>query len=572
MSDKCLICTQEIDEPTIQEHIAANHANTAPSVEKIYPEIYDDIFDEEGELRPTFQSDDTVTVGNTDDESSESETPSQSDDPGGQSADPDEAGAGLAMSDTSAQPDSTVGTAGSLGGPTGNKWSMIGVGGAGNHILDAVLMRRDTLREENNPLAGVWEGGLGSYVGLNTNLAELGETYYAREDQEFAREALVTNGMIGYREHNYGGAGRNWKFGREMTQKDFEGEKNAIMDRLGLTVRDLEASQAIMFVHSVTKGTGCGATPVLAENVRELVTQGTGDASRRAYSKPLLSSVVLPSGQEFGASEMVRGVVGMAYLSKAVDAIIPFDNSMLENPPADLAVDIDQELIETYNPPMYTDINRLLVTFLEAFTMSSTPQSADTAGTARINGEVFDVPDSYRPVQRKYSTGTDHDYKPAVVMAPVIGKTGARTFDRSRLDTLARSTLLQGQLVEFDPKTAWGGTFIVYGPEEKMEELAPLLKRDELRSILGGEDFLDRAGFEGPNSIDLYVDQLVVPHVEDVHLWGLLWNPHLPTLEEMYDHARELIEHSDSVEATELREIWDTVEPLFDALGRENMG
>ncbi|MBX0325240.1 cell division protein FtsZ [Halomicroarcula sp. F13] len=449
---------------------------------------------------------------------------------------------------------------------------MIGVGGAGNHIIDAVLMRRDTLRNNNSSLAEVWEGGLANYGSLNTNITELGETYYAREDRGFSREALVTNGMIGYRHHNYSGAGRNWKVGRQLMQKDFEGEKNAIRDRLDLNLNDIEASQAVMLINSVTKGTGCGATPVLAENIRDLITEGTGGEDTIAFSKPLISSVVLPSDHEFGSSEMVRGVVGMAYLSKAVDGIIPFDNSKLDDPPSDLAVDIDQDMLGRYNPPMYTDINRLLVTFLESFTMSSTPQSADTAGTARINGEVFDVPDSFRPVQRKYSQSEDRAYKPAVVMAPVIGKTSASTFDRSRLDTLARSTLLQGQLVEFDPKTAWGGTFMVYGPEEKMEELAPLLSNNELSSILSGEDFLARENFEGPGSIDVYVNQLVVPHVDDVYLWGLLWNPHLPTLERMYDHARELVEHSDSQEASELREMWDTVEPLFDCLGRENMG
>jgi len=457
-------------------------------------------------------------------------------------------------------------------GAVGNKWLMTGVGGAGNHIMDAVLMRRDTLRNENSSLASVWDGGLANYSNLNTNITELGETYYAQVDRQFQREALISNCMIGYQHHNYAGAGRNWKAGRMWMQKDFEGESNAIRDRLDLNLKDLKASQAVMLIHSVTKGTGCGATPVLAENIRDLISESDTVDNIAAATKPLLSSVVLPSDSEFRGGEMIRGVVGMAYLSKAVDGIIPFDNKKLDDPPGELAVDIDPDMLGRYNPPMYSDINRLLVTFLEAFTMSSTPQSADTASTERINGEVLDVPDSFRPVQRKYALDDERAYKPAVVMAPVIGKSSASSFDRSRLDTLVRSTLLQGQLVDFDPSTAWGGTFMVYGPEEKMEDIAPLLSNNELSNILSGEDFLDRESFEGPGTVDIYVNQLVVPHVEDVYLWGVVWNPRLPTLETMYDQARHLVENSESEEANELREIWDTVEPLFDSLGRENMG
>jgi len=561
MSDKCKICLQDVSEDTIEEHIATNHEDTPESVSAVYPDRYEAVFTAEGTLQPRFEQ-------STADEAVETESSS---------------------TDTDTEPDAQPPTSPTVGGPSsareratasgtsmtgalGNKWLMAGVGGAGNHIIDAVLMRRDTLRNNNSSLASVWEGGLANYGNLNTNITEIGETYYAQADREFQRESLITNCMIGYRHHNYSGAGRNWKAGRTWMRKDFEGESNAIRDRLDLNIKDLDASQAVMLIHSVTKGTGCGATPVLAENIREVITDDDSLDSIDTVTKPLLSSVVLPSDGKFRGGEMVRGVVGMAYLSKAVDGIIPFDNKQLDDPPSELAVDIDPELMKRYNPPMYGDINRLLVTFLEAFTMSSTPQSADTASTERINGEVLDVPDSFRPVQRKYARDDERSYKPAVVMAPVIGKTSASTFDRSRLDTLVRSTLLQGQLVDFDPQTAWGGTFIVYGPEEKMAEIAPLLRNNELSDILSGEDFLDTESFDGPGSVDVYVNQLVVPHVDDIYLWGVVWNPRLPTLEKMYDQARDLVENGDSEEANELREIWDTVEPLFDCLGRENMG
>ena len=605
MSDKCKICLQDVSEPSLEEHIAANHADTPESVSAVYPDRYDAVFTDDGELQARFETtpdtpaqpepQGTTNPDVTDNTSSNTPgqsnrggtdrgTTSPSDTPpsggtasgteptAGDSGTPGGPGTTPGGTGTPTGPGPAPGPGASMTGAVGNKWLMAGVGGAGNHIMDAVLMRRDTLRNDNSSLASVWEGGLANYGNLNTNITELGETYYAQVDRQFQREALISNCMIGYQHHNYAGAGRNWKAGRMWMEKDFEGENNAIRDRLDLNTKDLKASQAVMLINSVTKGTGCGATPVLAENIRELITESDSLENIPAATKPILSSVVLPSDSQFRGGEMIRGVVGMAYLSKAVDGIIPFDNTQLDDPPAELAVDIDTDLLGRYNPPMYSDINRLLVTFLEAFTMSSTPQSADTASTERINGEVLDVPDSFRPVQRKYALSEERAYKPAVVMAPVIGKSSASSFDRSRLDTLVRSTLLQGQLVDFDPGTAWGGTFMVYGPEEKMDDIAPPLSNNELSNILSGEDFLDRESFEGPGSIDIYVNQLVVPHVDDVYLWGVVWNPRLPTLETMYEQARHLVENSESEEANELREIWDTVEPLFDSLGRENMG
>jgi hypothetical protein len=572
MTDKCKICLEEFEQASIEDHVAVDHADTPESVREVYPDRYTEVFTGDGELQPDYAGETESATSSQSDTSGSSSGPTAGDTADDPPADlGDDVATGGTVTDGVEALEATESTA-PLSGATGNKWLMIGVGGAGNHILDAVLMRRDTLRNQNSTLSTVWEGGLADYGSLNTNLTELGQTYYAQVDREYSREALVANCMIGYGQHNYSGAGRNWKVGRQLMQTDFEGETNALRDRLSISLSDIEASQAVMLINSVTKGTGCGATPVLAENIRNQLTQGTGDDETIAVSKPIISSVVLPSDHEFGASEMVRGVVGMTYLSKAVDGIIPFDNSKLDDPPAELSVDIDRDILERFNPPMYTDINRLIVTFLEAFTMSSTPQTSDTAKSARINGEVFDVPDSYRPVQRKYSLDADLAYQPAVVMAPVIGKTSATSFNRSRLDTLARSTLLQGQLVDFDPTTAWGGTFMVYGPEEKMEALEPLLSNNDLASILSGEDFLARESFDGPGSVDVYVNQLVVPHVDDVYLWGLLWNPRLPSLERMYDHARELVEQSESKEAAELREIWETVEPLFECLGRENMG
>ncbi|QLH76557.1 cell division protein FtsZ [Halosimplex rubrum] len=606
MDTTCKICFEEVAAPSLEAHLANQHGDSPASVREVYPEQYDELFVGD-ELAPGW-ADDAPADGN-------GESDGDRDDGGREDG---EAGAGAARqaSDSGSRTDRAVASGGSgsasartreetgatgadgsragnageprgtgTGSPavgqdapgaeglqSGKKWLMIGVGGAGNHIIDAVLMRRDTLRERDEPLAGVWEGGLADYGSLNTNIAELGDTYYAREDRGYDRQQLLQNAMIAARKHNHQGAGRKWTVGRKLMQADFDGESNALRDRWDISANSLEASQAVMLVHSVTKGTGCGATPVLAENISEMAGQGVGLDDELAVTKPILSSVIIPEDDDFGGSEMVRGVAGMAHLSKAVDGIIPFDNQRLDEVGADISVAIDEERLNAYNPINYVDINRLLVAFLEAFTMSSTPQNYDQSATRQINGEVFDVPDSFRPAEPKYPADSDRDHQPAVIMAPVIGRSFASSFDRSTLSTLARTALFKGQLIDFDPSTAWGGSFMIYGPEEKMEEIAPLVNANELKDILSGEEFLDRGSTDPGQSVDLYVNQLVVPGIDSVHLWGVLWNPQIPSLGKMYDHVKELSEQSDSQQADNVRELWPLVESLFGAMGRDAMG
>ena len=578
MASRCKICANKITEPSLEKHIVENHDDHADSVRKAYPTLYEDLFEGDN-LAVQFideePSADLMDTGPAED-ATPSEEPPASDVDSNSTTGSDRVNSASGDGDRSASAvdgDGSVSEGESAAGidrGTAKKWLMVGVGGAGNHILDAILMRRDTLNEENRELADVWNGGIADYLNLNTNRSEIYETYYAQIDKEYSPEALVSNCMIGHNEHAYSGAGRDWKRGRDWMEVDFDGETNAFRDRWDVDRQSLGGAQAVMLLHSVTKGTGCGATPVLAESLREMLEE-SGPGNLGGVSKPILSSVVLPNEKEFGGSEMVRGVIGMARLSKAVDGIIPFDNTQLEQIRPDLAVDVNEQWLRTYNPPKYTDVNRLLVSFFEGFTMSSTPISYDASATQRISGDMFDVPDSIRPAKQKYPVDMDVDYDPAVVMVPVLGRHDEPT-DRNDLDTLARSTLLQGQFIDFEPSTAWGGTFMIYGPRDKMEDLAPLLTSNELSSILGGQDFLDRASAGPGESVDVYVNQMVVPQLDSVHLWGLIWNPRLPSLESMYDHAEQLVSNSNSRQAKALDEVWKLVEPVFGNLGRENMG
>jgi hypothetical protein len=545
---RCKICSLPEDqwgESSLDEHIIGQHGDERAAIKAVYRDRYERLF-EDGE--PAVNTDTNGTAGG---DGVDEDEP----------ADVDDTGAADVGAPSGTDPGFDTGS-------YGKKWFMIGVGGAGNNIVDAVLMRRDTLRRNDEERAVIWEGGLAGYGILNTNIAELEQTYYAQQEREYSREELLMNSIIGQGSHGYQGMGRRWDLGRKVMESDFEDGRNPFRERWDMNPQQIRDAQALMFVHSVTKGTGCGATPVLADRVREEVLNDDF-----VISKALLSSVVIPSagtnGSHASGKARVNGVVGLARISEAVDAIIPFDNERLDAAGTDIRPRIDG--LEEYNPPHYADLNRPLVAFLEAFTMSSTPQFVKQDASMNIHGDVFDVADSFRPVEDKYPLDLVGDTRPAVVLAPVLGRARGDQMDLSQLETLASNALYQNRLAKFDPETAWGGTFLLYGPEEKMEQVSDHVASGAFRELLAGEDFLDAGHQPGTESVDIHVEQLVTPALDDVYLWGTLWNPRMPSLEDMYDHAKE-IKEGNTEQAANVQDVWDQVEPLFSCLGRENMG
>jgi hypothetical protein len=172
------------------------------------------------------------------------------------------------------------------------------------------------------------------------------------------------------------------------------------------------------------------------------------------------------------------------------------------------------------------------VAFLEAFTMSSTPQFVDQDATMSIRGNVFDVADSFRLVEDKYPASMPPEDRPAVVLAPVLGRLRSATVSESKLEILARQALDQNRLAEFDPSTAWGGNFMIYGPEEKMEAVNEYVIDGRVQEIITGPDFLDADNTTGVETVDVQMNQLVTPELDDLYMWGMLWNPEMPALED----------------------------------------
>ncbi|ERH13826.1 MAG: hypothetical protein J07HB67_02872, partial [halophilic archaeon J07HB67] len=215
MPDQCKICLtseSEWDAPGLEGHIRAVHGDNGAAVGAMYGDEFDHLFAEEENDEPEERAPDptpTTTSGND---------------------------------------------------SVGKKWFVVGVGGAGNNILDALLMRRDTLVADGDQRARIWEGGLAGYGLLNTNTAELEQTYYAQEEQEYDRAQLETNTIIGLGAHDNSGMGYRWKNGAAVAEVDFEDGGNPFRDRWDMRQTDIRDAQALLLIHSVTKGTGCGAT------------------------------------------------------------------------------------------------------------------------------------------------------------------------------------------------------------------------------------------------------------------------------------------------------------------------
>ncbi|MEZ3115907.1 cell division protein FtsZ [Halobaculum sp. MBLA0147] len=530
MPQQCKICltgASEWSTDRLEDHILTEHGDQEASVSAMYDDRFDHLFDGDATSREPEPPDD------------------------GDHADP--------------TPTASGGTGSSM---IGEKWFMIGVGGAGNNILDAVLLRRDTLASSDESRARIWNGGLAGYGLLNTNIAELEETYYATELKDYSRNDLLSNAIIGLGVHDYAGMGYRWDNGEEVAAADFADEKDPFRERWDMTKPDVRDAQAVMMIHSVTKGTGCGSTPVIAEKIRNEVL--TGDY---IVDKPLLSSVVIPSQgsnqSELGGRAKVNGVVGLARIAQSVDAIVPFNNRLLEEASADITPRISG--LSRYTTERFAQLNKPLVAFLEAFTMSSTPGLIDRDATKSIKGDVFDVADGFKLVEDKYPRSMDDDRRPAVVLAPALGRLRLDDITESKLELLAQQTINQNRLADFDPSTAWGGNFIVYGPPEKMADVSTHVDDGTLHDILRRPSLLDADAVQGVGSVDIQVYQIVTPHVDDLHMWGTLWNPEMPSLANMYDHAERLQMEGNNRRAEQVEAVWDDVEALFECLGRDGL-
>lgn len=464
------------------------------------------------------------------------------------------------------EPASSSGSSATQRAAVGNKFSIFGVGGAGNHILDAFLMRRDTLDDRNSRLVRAWEGGIQTYIPLNTNNSEVLGTYYAQRDQSLDRTAAVQRCVLGFDNMTGQGAGEDPIAGIERVESDIDNAPDHTFTRWPFTDGDVDRAQAGLFLHSVVKGTGTGATPPLARYIRDDVLEREG-----RYDTPMVSFTILPNERRVEQARSSKYAencgFGFGRMATEVDLIIPFGNMRLERVAGDITPDIDG--IEDFGHG-HGELNRPLVQFAEAFMLTSNAEMVDmdaTSSPGQNRGfgggdDGFDVPDAFRPVADVYPLDEIGEVgQPGVVGAPVFGRLERRSIDESGLQTLINSALRHGRLVDFDPATAWGAVFILFGPEDIMETAATYINNYQTHSIV--EEAV------GEDDIDIRFHQAVVDQVDNLHLWGLFWNPHLPALESMYEQTKAARERNDH-RGKEFTERWERVEPVYNFLGKEN--
>lgn len=446
---------------------------------------------------------------------------------------------------------------------TRGKFSVFGVGGAGNNILDAMLMRRDTLRNQNNRLAKAWEGGLQTYIPLNTNDAEIAGTYYDIEDKPDRNTSMLLDaGRIG----DGSGAGEDPEIGLLRMRKDVDKEPTSTINSWPFTSADLESAQAYMFVHSVVKGTGSGSTPELSRYIRN---DFLGEGRHQKDRTPLMSVTILPNEKaaQFNPEATINAGLGVGMAASNVDVLIPFDNERLGKAAKDISIEIDG--LDRANPA-YAQANRPLIQFLEAFMLSSNREMRDessTAGLANGAGEAagnngFDVPDSFQPIQNRYPIREDDEIRPGTVACPMIAVSeSTRGIDKTGLGILIETALNKGLLVNCEPETAWGGAFMFFGPERPMKDVSRhvqnFVPHKKVSEVLGTEEL--RNNFH----------QAVVPEVDKLYLWGLLWNPKMPAMEQMWENTKEAKQRNND-QGKLLRENWEEIRPVYQFLGREN--
>ncbi len=449
------------------------------------------------------------------------------------------------------------------------RWFLFGVGGCGGNLIDSVILRSETIRNGAMDLDDAWPEAVRGIATVNTNSAdELDGTYYAqtyrsKDARDIAREYKI--GPDGIE-----GAGAVEKIGSQAAQWTFEQAEDDFAGVQWGGAADhsrISSAQAVIFLHSAVKGTGTGATPVIAQELDAAVGDNNigeqFDMLNTGLTK--FSVSVLPDSSA-DKLEISNGIVGFARLAKQVDAIIPFDNKNLDETPDSLRVNI--EGTDNYQVHKYRERNEILVSFLETFAFSGVRKGGDEESV--MGGDGFDLEDAYNPARVLYAGGGNDM---AVVMAPAYGeiRTGSGEFTQQALESLVTNTLTEGKLVDFDHETGWGGAFLFETPQSQHKQVEQVVNRhfdgivERPEHLNTGEDAV-----EGDQMFPTRTQYLFRSDIDSVRLWALIYNPEMSRLTQWRNWGER---HRGGPQQYQQRldEKWDEIESVFTLLGRKNL-
>jgi hypothetical protein len=444
------------------------------------------------------------------------------------------------------------------------KWFALGVGGCGGNLIDALILRAESLKEqEDHPLSSAWQGAIRGLGVVNADTdSELASTYWAQEYKDEDASKVADNYKIG--PPKYEGSGDVEERGAKLAKWTLDQDENDFAGNQwgnSLQPQRIDEAQGVMLFHSAVKGTGTGATPTIAKRLNEDVLESSYDFDLELDdSNSVFSSVILPSMGSLDPGEKRNGLVGFARLANEIDAIIPFDNNNLLNAPDELRVPITRG--ENLQMENHRAENEVFISFLETMSLTSTAPGDDDPQNL---GEQVDVQDIYNPANDLIPREDD---LPAIIMAPVYGHINPEEpLNRDHLEELVTQSLMNGKLVDFDHQTAWGGALLIAHSGE-YDNLGALGGRN-LRDILSKQQFLnfDPKGDDMIITPDYYIK---IPGIDGLRLCGLFYNPKMERVESWREWAEEKRGINNSF-GQRIDEVWPQIETLFNLLGRENM-
>jgi len=423
-----------------------------------------------------------------------------------------------------------------------SKWFFIGIGGCGSNLVDTALLRKRQLRRNDSDLQLVWQNAFHDAVALDTNQGHLEDTYFIREYTSADSHGYTIGG----------GTGSGTDPFKAISKIDSEIEENPVFDGYYSKLKDLDVPRALMIMHSAVKGTGTGAAPRFTEAARN---HAKGE-NAEIYHYIVLSDQGDQTAIDADTDRRFNNLLGVLNATNNADAIILTNNANLENVSVSETIEDYPDWKEGYRPE-----NETALAFLEGFTVSSVTAGSQVEDIGK--GDKFDVGDGHIPPKKFMS-----DDAPAVILAPALGEISSLE-SKEELKMFLHNTFRDGRLIDFDPGSAWGGAFLFYGDRELVSNARDY--DNTFGSILADMpiDFYFTDEFHvGP--VHRYYH--AVSGMDTLRVWIVMWNPHIPILEDTWKLVKANQALSDNSEiVNELIERGDEIDSLFDTLGGDTI-
>lgn len=411
---------------------------------------------------------------------------------------------------------------------------VIGIGGCGNNLIDAILLRENSKQfEENTPKEyedQLWAG----QAMINSNLTELANSYYFTEIKN--QKARIAASQYAF--HQYG-TGYDWKKGKDLLTEYLD--TNSSWDAQwgdDLQTSCLERSNSIWLLHSAVGGTGAGATPKFTNLLQKI--------SENVCEIPVISFPILRNPRNIQTQENINTIVGLSRLSTEVDAIIPISNEQARR------FGEYEQLYNEYNSVngSYSEENSAIVEFLELVGLY--------LASARNSGKYFDITETYMDFKQYYPS---NKRIPAPILAPALKKS-TRGDLSEHLEIAVHSLFVQGKLIDFDPSTAWGVYLLFCGPPDQMKTISNNVCHNQLIDLV-----TEHVGTEIEQSIRPFVQthQIEFAGLTDTWLMAFVVNPQIPEIYQAYNIAGKYKMSETSV-SKGIRDNWESIESLINAL------